>query len=442
MVREARPASNTVDRRHLAWQSCAGHPMKLLFLTPYLPGPPIFGGQRRVHGLMGHLAERHDVSVIALVDPSLDHRAGIRDTETYCRSVITVVDAWHKVSGRNKRLMQLGSMLTPFSYEHSLYARPAFQSALDQHLRDREYDVVVSEFVFMAGYRVRGPWPEARRPRLVLDEHNVEYDLIRRTAEGGDLGRRVYNAVNWRKLKREEIAAWERFDGCTVTSTRDEEFVRREAPAVRTAVVPNGVDVDAFFPRPDAEMAPRTLLFFGAINYYPNTEGALYFANEILPLIKARFPDVRFRIVGPVGEGPVMDLRKRGIEVVGFVDDLKTEIDRAAVVVVPLRMGGGTRLKIVEAMAMAKPIVSTRLGAEGLDLTHDEDILLADSPHEFAEQVARVLTDASVADRLGKAARQTAVNRYSWRTASEKMESLFGELLEARASAAEQRTVP
>jgi glycosyltransferase involved in cell wall biosynthesis len=406
--------------------------MNVLFLTPYLPGPPIFGGQRRIHGLMGQLGKKHEISVMALVDPSFNLRDGVRDARTYCREVITVVDAWHKVSGRNKRLMQFGSLLTPYSYEEVLYSRPEFQRTLDHHLGGHEYDVIVSEFVFMAGYQIRGPWAATNRPLLVLDEHNIEYDLIRRTAEAGGLGRRVFNELNWRKLEREEIRAWKRFDGCTVTSTRDEAFVKKEVPGLRTAVVPNGVDVDVFAPEPGATPQPLTMLFFGAINYYPNTDGALFFAQEILPLVRARFPGVRFRIVGPVGEGPVMDLRKDGVEVVGFVDDLKAEIEQSAMVVVPLRIGGGTRLKIVEAMSMAKPIVSTRIGAEGLDLTHDEDILLADTPQDFADQVARVLGDAELATRLGRAARQTAIRGYSWKTAAEKMDALFQELVSAR----------
>lgn len=420
--------------------------MKLLFITPYLPGPPIFGGQRRIHGLMTHLAQSHDVSVVALVDADLDLGPSLADTKSYCRHVVPVLDRWHRVSGKRKRLLQFASMLTPRSYERALYFRPRFQRTLDRHLREHTYDVIVCEFVFMTVYALRGGWTPRSRPRFVLDEHNIEFDLLQRTAESATRGRKVFNSVDAFKLRREEIAAWSRFDGCTVTSARDEAFVKREAPSVRTAVVPNGVDVDAFAPREGVKPEPLTLLFFGAINYFPNEDGALYFAERILPLIKERHPDVRFRIVGPVGPGPVMDLRKQGVEVKGFVDDLLPEIESAAVVVVPLRIGGGTRLKIIEAMAMGKPIVSSRIGAEGIDVEHEKDILLSDDPREFADHVCRVLGDPELAERLGRAARQTVVEAYSWRASAEKMEALFEELLEARPgeerSPAQRRPAP
>jgi glycosyltransferase involved in cell wall biosynthesis len=401
--------------------------MKLLFLTPYLPGPPIFGGQRRIHGLMTHLARSHEVSVVALVDAALDHREGVADTRTYCRNVVTVVDGWHRVSGRSKRLLQFGSLMSPNSWEHSLYRRRSFQRALDEHLATHSYDVIVCEFAFMAVYRIAEKHPV--KPCLVLDEHNVEYDILRRTVESAGFGRKVFNAINWRKLRREEMAAWSRFDGCTVTSVRDEEIIRFESPYARTAVVPNGVDTEGFAPRGGAQAEPLTMLFFGAINYYPNADGALYFAAKILPLLRVRYPNVRFRIVGPVEPGPVMELKKQGIEVLGFVDDVKAEIARAAVVVVPLRIGGGTRLKILEAMSMGRPVVSTKIGAEGLELEHDGDILLADSAEDFAHQVGRVFDEPGLSARLGAAARKKAADQYSWKASGEKMQVFFEDLL-------------
>lgn len=404
--------------------------MKLLFVTPYLPGPPLFGGARRIHGLASQLAKSHEVSIFALVDAAADQSEGVADARTYCRRVETVVDGWHRVTGRPKRFWQLGSLLSTWSWERWLYLRPEFQRALDHHLQLYEYDVVVCEFAFMAGYRFLPHARTGRRARLVLDEHNVEYDLLRRTAETTDSGRRAFHELNWRKLKREEIAIWKSFDGCALASVRDEQLVTQEVPSLRTAVVPNGVDIHGFTPQPAELIEPNTLLFFGAINYYPNTDGALFFSSQILPLLRALRPDVRFRIVGPVEPGPVMDLQNDGVEVAGFVDDVKAEIAKASVVIVPLRIGGGTRLKILEAMAMGKAIISTRLGAEGIDVEHEKDILLADTPEEFAQQVARALADPELCARLGAAARETAVARYSWRASAEKMATLLEAVLQ------------
>jgi polysaccharide biosynthesis protein PslH len=400
--------------------------MKLLFVTPYLPGPPIFGGQRRIHGLMTELARSHEVSVIALVDSGIDQSAAIEDTRSYCRRIVTVPDAWHRVQGRSKRLLQLGSLVSLRSWEWILYRRPAFQRALSRHLAEFRYDIVACEFVFMANYRFGRVRDQGTR--LVLDEHNVEYDIVRRTAAASSLDRKVFNELNWRKLRREETAAWGRFDGCTVTSERDRKFLAEKAPGVPTAVVPNGVNVDLFRPTQGAA-EPMTLLFFGAMNYYPNTDGAVHFAREILPLLLPRFPGVKLRIVGPCGPGPVMDLRSEHVEVTGLVDDLRSEIERAAIVIAPLRIGGGTRLKILEGMAYGKPIVSTSIGAEGLDVVHGRDMLLADTPAAFAEQIGRILVDPELAAGLGRAARQLAEARYSWRAAASELEAFYEALL-------------
>jgi glycosyltransferase involved in cell wall biosynthesis len=392
-----------------------------------LPGPPIFGGQRRIHGLITHLASSNEVSVLSLVDASVDQNEGIRDAKSYCQEVVTVSDAYHRVAGARKRLAQVRSLASTRSFERRLFHRRVVQRALDLHLASHEYDIVNCEFVFMASYRFRRPGRE--RPCLVLDEHNVEYDVLRRTASATTFDRRLFNALNWRKLRHEEIAAWRRFDGCTVTSRRDEELVRQDVPNVPTAVIPNGVDVDVFRPRPEGEVDPLTVLFFGAINYFPNTDGVTYFLERILPLLRARYPKVRIRIVGPGTPDSIRAQQSSNVEVAGFVDDLPSEIARAAVVIAPLRIGGGTRLKILEAMAMGRPIVSTSLGAEGLDVTHDKDILLSDTPEDFARDVGRILDDRGLGTRLGQAARRLAEERYGWKAAARKLESFYEELI-------------
>ena len=172
------------------------------------------------------------------------------------------------------------------------------------------------------------------------------------------------------------------------------------------------------------------LLFFGAMNYYPNQDGIGYFMDQVFPLILARRPSTKLWIVGP-GAEPLYRLRGPNVEVTGFVDAVEPYLDRASAVIVPLRLGGGTRLKIVEAMAKGKAIVSTRIGAEGIDVVHDQHALLADEPQSFAEQVERVLSDAALARRLGSAARELAVDRYSWRALVGHLQNFYEQLLAA-----------
>jgi glycosyltransferase involved in cell wall biosynthesis len=410
--------------------------MRILFVTPYLPSPARFGAQRRIEGLMRGLSERHEISVLSFATPGLDVAGldlgtAVAVTRSYCEKVVTVPYDVLNVETGKKRILQLASLASRRSFESLLMYRPEFQAALDALLAREHYDVVEVEFSQMGIYRFSRRVTGA--PLFVLDEHNIEYDLVRRTAEApGDPSRRLYSAVNWRKLKREEVDAWRRFDGIALTSERDRDLVRQELSGARTRVIPNAVDVDAFRPN-DTPRDPATLLFLGAINYFPNTDGILHFLDTTFPRIVESRPDVKLQIVGMGPPESVLSRRAPNIEITGYVEDPMPYLDRATLVIVPLRIGGGTRFKVVEAMAKGKTIVSTRLGSEGIDLEHERDVLFADTPEDFAAEVLRALSDQELSDRLGRAARKLAAERYSWRAAVAEMEAFYGEIAAAPA---------
>jgi glycosyltransferase involved in cell wall biosynthesis len=374
--------------------------------------------------------------VLSLVDPSEDHREAIRATEEYCRRVVTVSNPAYHAGHGHKRLLQLASLASPHSYEWRGHCEGPFAAALEQMLT-HGYDVVHFELAPMAGYAAACASDRGTRPILCLDEHNIEYDIVRRTAgvETGAL-RRAYSAIEWRKVRREERHAWSHLDGCTVTSVRDQEMLLSDEPTAHTAVVPNGVDLDFFRPSPGSvSHGPQTLLFFGAIDYYPNTDAMLFFLHDALPQLAARYPQLRLCIVGRKPPESILAQRSATVEVTGVVEDVRPWIERADVVIVPLRIGGGTRLKILEAMAMGKAVVSTTLGAEGLDVVPERDLLIADDADGLAVQVGRLLDDPELGRRIGASARQFVASRYSWRTAVDSLSTFYGELLEARAAA-------
>lgn len=412
--------------------------MKVLFVAPYLPSPPRFGGQRRLDGLMRGLTARHEVSVLAFnkLDPYAE--MSLEATRRFCHHVATVPEVDLEAVGKTKRWLQARSLLSRNSYEGMLARkRRHFQEHLSKMLADNHYDVVQIEFAQMGAYDFAGKgW---NSPLLVLDEHNIEYDLARRSAETSEsVARRVYNAMNWRKLRVEERRVWSKCDGIVVTSPRDNDLVVDGTRQLSTAVVPNGVDVEAFQPS-NTTPDPERILFFGAINYFPNQDGVVHFIDHTLPLILAKRPRAKLWIVGPGARKPVVDRQTESIVITGFVDDLNEHLDKAAVVVVPLRIGGGTRLKIVEAMAKGKAIVSTRIGAEGLDIVHGTHALLADTPEEFATHVEALLADPSLAQRIGAAARELAVERYSWTAVVKTLEEFYLRLREERAERAARR---
>jgi sugar transferase (PEP-CTERM/EpsH1 system associated) len=407
-----------------------------LFVTPYLPSPPRFGGQMRLHGLISGLAAVHDVSVLSLVDPNEDQTEAIRATGEYARLVVTVPN--RRVAAAQKRRLQVRSLLSSRSYEWLLHEDDTFDAVLAHLLAKEQFDVVQFEFSHMAAYRPKRPrGADDGTPAFILDEHNIEYDVVRQMSRAaGSSVRRLYNAFNWKKVQSEERLAWAGLDGCALTSARDQGMLLADAPATRTAVVPNGVDLGHFSPREWPEPRdPQMILFFGAIDYHPNTDALLFFAKEILPLLRAQVPGVKLCIVGRRPPPAITAMQSAHIEVTGAVGDLRPYLERASVVIAPLRLGGGTRLKILEAMAMGKAVVSTTLGAEGLCLVPGRDILIADAPDRFASQVRVLLEDPALAERIGAAARCVISDSYGWQASVARLAAFHGEVIASRGAA-------
>jgi glycosyltransferase involved in cell wall biosynthesis len=243
---------------------------------------------------------------------------------------------------------------------------------------------------------------------------------------GSNLARRLYAAVNWRKLRREELGTYREADGVYLCSGTDQRRLLEEAPGVRTAVIPNAADVEYYQPRPtDPPPDGRTVVFFGLLSYVPNVDGVIHFVQAIWPRIAAAHPEVRCKIIGGQAPPSLNALAGPRVELTGFVPDLRPHLAAAAAVIVPLRLGGGTRLKIVEAMAMGKAIVSTTLGAEGIEAVRGRDLLIEDEPAAFAEAVNRLLAEPNLAARIGRSARQLAVERYAWSGAARALEDFY-----------------
>ena len=378
--------------------------------------------------------------MLSLVDPGEGHVEATRAVAEYCREVLTVPNPSYHAGRVRKRLLQLASLGSWHSYEWLGHHEEMLRVSLEQMLT-RRYDVVHFELAPMAGYAAGcGALDRPSRPVLCLDEHNIEYDLVRRTShEAGPL-RRAYSELEWRKVRKEERHAWCHLDGCTVTSVRDQQLLLSDEPTAHTAVVANGVDLEHFRPLTSRHTFPRdarpTLLFFGAIDYYPNTDAMLFFTHDVLPRLIARYPGLRLCIVGRKPPQSILAQRSDSVEITGVVEDVRSWIDRADVVIAPLRIGGGTRLKILEAMAMGKAVVSTTLGAEGLDVAAERDLLIADDAEGLAAQIGRLLDEPGLGQRLGTSARQVVAARYSWRAAVDALCTFYGDLLEMRAAAA------
>jgi glycosyltransferase involved in cell wall biosynthesis len=386
-----------------------------------------------MHGLMTQLGRRHELTAVVLVDHEFDLEECRRAMQAYCREVVLVPHPNGR-DGLSKRLLQLRSLASTRSFERLRVTVPALQRRLDQVLRAKRFDLVNLEFPFLGHCHLRQAPPGQTLPRMVVDSHNIEYEVMRQFARAGASQiRRLYAGANWRKLRREELATYRDADGVYLCSEVDERRLLEQVRGIRTAVIPNAADVEYYQPRP-TDPAPDgcTVVYFGLLSTTPNIDGVLHFVQDIWPRIAAVCPEARCKIIGGQPPPSLLALAGSRVELTGFVSDLRPYLASAAAVVVPLRVGGGTRLKIVEAMAMGKAIVSTTLGAEGIDAVPGRDILIADEPQTFAASVVRVLNDPALGARLGQSARRLAVERYSWMTVAITLDHFFREIINAR----------
>jgi len=349
------------------------------------------------------MAKEHSVSVLVL---GTGHDAkGFREQHGgRCRTV-TVEDV--RNFGWRRVLRVCLYILTGWGWVRHWHTKRV-QAAIDRLCADSPPDIVHITNPLISMYR----FPASAR--VVADAHNVEYDnLLRVAQESRSTVRKLFfRAFAWR-LKHEETLACQRCDVVMAVSERDRSMFRAMAPTTQIALVPNGVDLSEFVSVPD-KRRPNTLLFVGMMDYQPNDAGMQHFLNAIFPLIRQCVPDAHLTIVGGNPSPAVRNAASPSVRVTGFVDDVRTYLRESSVFVVPLYAGGGTRLKLLEAMAMGIPAVSTSLGCEGLNVHHNTHLLVADSPEAFADAVVRLLQDPSLRNTLSAQALAAVHAEHGW----------------------------
>ena len=387
--------------------------MKILLLSPWFPWPPYDGARIRIFETLRYLARQHQVTLLANVaHPDEAHQAvGLKD---YCERVETTVLSYdaRQVLQRLAKGVMLGVPLVQSAYYDAKLATRVRALTEQTH-----YDIVQIELSYAARY-VRAISPQCHAKR-VLSMHNVEsirYERESRLALRND--RRL--ATQWDRLF---FRTWEektvrQFDGVVTVSDLERGWVQRHAPQAKTALVANGVDTE-YFSSPGRAYAPKqwpAIVFTGAMHYPPNVDAVIWFCEAMLPLLRRQIPQLTFMIVGRNPTPKVCELGQQpGVVVTGEVEDIRPYITEALAFVVPLRAGGGTRLKILHAMAMQCPVISTRLGAEGLDITPGENILLAEDARQFVQHVQTLYASPETAKRLGHAGRRLVTEKYDWR---------------------------
>lgn len=386
---------------------------------PYPPEPPVFGGALRIHYLLKHFVKHHDVTVVSFGRP--DDFETIRSTLNLDLKGVRIVPfPW---TGRYRRLGQLYAHWTKDSFIQLVCRSRKMQETLDDVFEVQDFDLVQMEFCMMGNFRLN---TDAIR---VLDAHNVEYDNYRRMVPfASSWIRKRHYYHEYKKLFREEIEACRRQDAIFVTSARDKEILDADVPEVPKYIVPNGVDLSYFTPSP-SHREPASLVFTGMMGYVPNYDGILYFLDKVFPLIRKTIPEITVYIVG---NRPPEVLQRRAsdrIIITGFVSDVRPYVWRSSAYIVPLRMGGGTRLKVLEAMGMKKPIITTSIGCEGIDVTPGENVVVADEPRQFADAVIEVLRDVHMQRRLAENGYELVRAKYDWSIICSQVEEIYGSLV-------------
>ncbi len=386
----------------------------MLWLKTGLLHPVDSGGKIRTYHILKELRRDNHVTYLTLDDGMGTQRARVQ-AEEYCDELICVP---HPTIARFSARFYAGlgrNILSPLPYPVERYRSDEMVREVEGRVSTDPPDVLVSDFLFPS-VNVPGAVPCPS----VLFQHNVEAMIWKRHS---DVQRNPLKAAylrhQWRKMHAYERSACLRFDYLAAVSAADREAMQRDYGVTRIEDVPTGVDTDFFRPAGTVRPTPRSLVFTGAMDWIPNEDAVRYFAERIMPRVKDRLPDATLSVVGHDPRANLLRLGRRdpSIAVTGRVDDVRPYIERAAAYVVPLRIGGGTRLKILEAMAMEKAVISTSIGAEGLPLRDGLDVLIADGPERFADAVVRTLTDDAFARELGQRAAATVRRQFAWSNA-------------------------
>ncbi len=397
--------------------------MRVLVLMPKLCWPLTGGAEIRNFNLLRETAKQHEVHLLSFLNQSSD-RDHFPSLMPYCKQVVGVDlsrPTWKKAFNAMRGVFSP----TPFILHE--YRQRQMASTLEQMVEQEKIDIVHAHFLHVGQY-----YAATGRAALVYDAHNLEHVLWQRFA-GIQSNPLKATFARWQcgKLVAAQRAVAAHSEKVVVLSDSDHAEYLRIAPTADVTTVPNGADVEYFQPRNGAS-EPNSITYFGNFGWPPQDDGAIYFHDEILPRVRARVPDAKLYLVGKTPSEPIRRLASENVVVTGFVPDIRDYIARSAVVVMPLRVGAGTKHRIFQSLAMRKALVSTTVGAEGIALKHGENAMIADDPQQFADCTVRLLQDAKLRERLGENGRQLVLKHHDWRAIYRTLDDVFHEAVDKK----------
>jgi glycosyltransferase involved in cell wall biosynthesis len=407
--------------------------MKVLWISQNVPYPPKSGVLLRNYNLIRLTSRFAAIDLLAIVKknamPSSYAEMAVPELLKLCSSVEAV-----RLPAEESRIRLLWVLLkslftrAPFTVNWAM--APSLKEALNQALSGETYDLIYFDSISLAEYR-----HQVASTAKVLNHHNIESQLFeRRIAYEPNVLKRLYLRLEAKKLRRYESSVVGDFNSNLVVSSLDGQRLAEFCAGATTALVANGVDVDYFRLSDETAAEPGHLIMVSGMNWFPNLDAVLYMTETIWPILTKSTPGVRLTIVGARPPQRVLDLAAKDprITVTGFVDDIRPYMDRAQVYLCPMRDGGGTRLKILDALSMGKPIVATTMALEGIDVVQEQDVLVGDTPEDFVNQVQRLIQDQSLRRRLSANGRAFVERHFSWEVIGKQLEGAFRKAIAER----------
>ena len=390
------------------------------------------GGKIRSYNLLRQLARAHSVTLLSYYGGQKD-----QTYETEIRRELPGAEPIYTAArdgtafAQSVEYARLVFQKAPFAV--SKFTDSAVKCRVSSWITEKKFDVAVCDFLSASLN-----FPDTLPTPTVLFQHNVETSLWQRlAATESNPARRVAYRLEARKMARYEPAALRKFQHVIAVSEHDRQQMLAMCPSCPITVVPTGVDTNKYVVAPPASGNPPKIVFLGSMDWEPNIDAVIYFCKEIFPRIRAAFPNAVFQIVGRNPHPPVRQLACDSVEVTGTVPSVAEYLREATVVVVPLRIGGGTRLKIFEAMATGKAVISTTIGAEGLAVKNGRDLILADDAAAFADATIHLLRDSAARRQYEQAAAKLAA-QFDWSKISEQFAAVLNETCQSAVSLGQQ----
>ena len=400
--------------------------MKILWISHILPYPPKGGVMQRSYNLIKEVAKENEVYLFAFnqkawLPTKEDIIKAKKEFERFCKKV----EVFELPSDKSKFAwykLVIKSFFSKDGYTINWTKSKIMAKKIKEFLATNHIDLIHCDTIGLAEYV-----KDIKEIPKVLNHHNIEsHMMLRRAKKEKNLFKKIYFYVEGLKLKKYENRICPKFDINLVVSELDKERLLNIALNSKIAVIPNGVNINYFKPL-NSKIKRHNIVFAGRMNAYPNEDAVIWFLKEIWPLLKKEVPDATFTIAGRNPTPRIKKFAKNdpSILVTGYVDDIRPFIAQAEVYICPIRDGGGTKLKILDAMAMGKIIVTTTIGAEGLGVIHERHVLIANDPKIFASQVLLVFNNPDLRKYLSQNARQLVKKEYSWEIIGKKLNSLY-----------------